>query len=220
MLITENKFRAVVRQTLKENYYRIDEHFYNDLNRNLMNEGLMDSIKSGTEKLKNMFKSRDKNTVKKAVFGSNKILIGLALISVFNGISHGQVMKQGHMNTVMDTVAALENSAELAGKSGVDLDDAIDIYNTAKETADLLLKGEIGPNDPSVKELLKLITRVSEDAKLKYFVNNIDTESLDDDNKEAINLAEAIATWLNDFTTGKSLSGTFNDVELAQAGIN
>jgi hypothetical protein len=218
MLITENKFRSVVRQTLKENHYRIDEHFYNDLNRNLMNEGLMDSIKSGTEKLKNMFKSKDKKIVKKAAFGSNKILIGLALVSLFNGISHGQVMKTNYMDNLANIAQALEDSAKLAGQSGVNLDDAIDIYDSAKDLADLLLKGEIGPNDPSIKETLKLIAQVSQDGKLESFVNSIDTQKLDENSEEAINLAKDIATWLNDFS-GKSLSDIQSDADLERAGI-
>ena len=46
MLITESELRSIVRQTLSDNKFKINETFYYELNNRLLNEGFMQDVKS------------------------------------------------------------------------------------------------------------------------------------------------------------------------------
>lgn len=50
MLLTEQKVRKVIRHTIRQNNYRINERFYSDLNKNLMQEGVISVIKDFSKK--------------------------------------------------------------------------------------------------------------------------------------------------------------------------
>ena len=99
MLLSENSVRRVIRKTIVENNYRVNERFYQQLESNLIQEGIIDSIKG--------FAKRN---------GTN-IIHALTLFSALAALNPST-----KTNQIEDALAAKagEISAELGSKLSID----------------------------------------------------------------------------------------------------
>lgn len=99
MLLTEQKLRKVIRQTIRQNNYRIDERFYTELNRNLVNEGAIETMSKAFNVVKDKFLSskrkKDTKGMKKPARIFSQLCVPLAMIALFNSVSDGKIAEKG-----------------------------------------------------------------------------------------------------------------------------
>jgi len=168
MLLTERKVRNVIRRTIVENNYKINERFYRRLENNLLREFNMQKIKNGLssslKSLKNIVsKENSKNSLKKTVGLTRHLLTILPLIVAANTVSAGIGAEHKIAYTKDAAVtAALGMADELSNEiASQDFENAADAANELGEVADgadaqidAILSG-----DMSIKEMKRLISQ-------------------------------------------------------------
>jgi len=117
MLLKEHQVRRVIRRTIVENNYRVNERFYRNLHANLMTEGFMDVIKDIPNLIKKS-KSSDEKVKKEAMPKAKKSILLLKLmplVFMLNTVSTGQVMAG-------ETLKNYRAAQEIAAQLGMDND--------------------------------------------------------------------------------------------------
>ena len=152
MLLTEHKFRRVIRKTIIENNYRVNERFYRQLNRNLMNEVSMNSIKKSFSSVKNAFKKGSVN--KKSIVPKAKkasfIIKSIALMSLLNAAAVGKTLESGHFNQLNKTLDGIEQIAKsIEGNAGEGLDAIVSAQEYVDVLSDAAIGGDLTPEDMS-----------------------------------------------------------------------
>lgn len=200
MLLSEQKVRKVIRQTIRQNNYKINERFYSDLNKNLISEGVVETMSKAFDAIKDKFSShkgnKDVKGIKKPASAFNQLLVPLAMIVLFNSVSDGKIAKSG----IDEILAAAEEAAmsletnSLETGSVDDMRDAEDILNRVKNKS---------MNLQDMKNLITMVKNLNSCKNLSKEISDLENElnSLDletqDSQEDLDSFVEAICNILD-----------------------
>lgn len=200
MILTEQKVRKVIRQTIRQNNYRINERFYRDLNRNLINEGMIETMSNAFNAVKEKFtSSKNKKNVKgmkKPANAFSQLLVPLAMIALFNSVSHGKVAESG-INRIHAAAVEAGEAMEIDAIETGDIDDMVE----AGDLLDLIENKQM--NLQEMKKLISIMKNLNSCKNLNKELNNLESQlssldAEDQENQEDLdNFVEAISNILD-----------------------